>query len=141
MSVSLDYKYSKRINPSFFFTICRAGHQSWKATRTTYRRRSWTATQISDWTKADSIIHTVCVCWSSYFPLPQRNEQILINSEFKLGNFWHSYTNRKRFFDSFAAKKNFSPLVPENWYGVSSAVVREDKVLYKSYPLLHHVLP
>lgn len=38
--------------------------------------------------------------------------------------------NRRNFFDSFAMKKGFDPLVPNNWYSVSLKAIKAHKVHY-----------
>lgn len=44
-----------------------------------------------------------------------------------VGSYWQVSDNRKRFFDSFATRKEFDPLIAFNWYSVSSTDVMEEK--------------
>lgn len=46
----------------------------------------------------------------------------------KLGNHWADANNRKEFFDNFAKEHDFDPLVPENWYQITTKEMREIKV-------------
>eukprot|EP00026_Physarum_polycephalum_P001974 Phypoly_transcript_01978.p1 GENE.Phypoly_transcript_01978~~Phypoly_transcript_01978.p1 ORF type:complete len:752 (+),score=127.08 Phypoly_transcript_01978:45-2300(+) len=49
-------------------------------------------------------------------------------SKFSLPNkYWEDPLKRKNFFDQFASENGFDPLVPENWYSVSSNELRETK--------------
>lgn len=34
--------------------------------------------------------------------------------------YWDEFENRKQFFDSYAAERKFDPLIPENWYKITS---------------------
>jgi hypothetical protein len=45
-------------------------------------------------------------------------------------DFWHSQqgSNVRQFFENFAKKKNFDPLIAENWYGVSRHEIMATKV-------------
>jgi hypothetical protein len=45
-----------------------------------------------------------------------------------IGNYWHSESNRKKFFDDFAKKKRFDPLVAANWYCVTREEIEAEKV-------------
>jgi hypothetical protein len=36
--------------------------------------------------------------------------------------------NLRLFFDEFARRRNFDPLVPENWYSISQPAVMSEKV-------------
>eukprot|EP00026_Physarum_polycephalum_P003286 Phypoly_transcript_03296.p1 GENE.Phypoly_transcript_03296~~Phypoly_transcript_03296.p1 ORF type:complete len:460 (+),score=53.46 Phypoly_transcript_03296:645-2024(+) len=40
--------------------------------------------------------------------------------------FWNTSKNRRAFFDAYARKKGFDPLVPENWYTVSKKEVNKE---------------
>eukprot|EP00026_Physarum_polycephalum_P017934 Phypoly_transcript_19329.p1 GENE.Phypoly_transcript_19329~~Phypoly_transcript_19329.p1 ORF type:complete len:214 (+),score=30.36 Phypoly_transcript_19329:89-643(+) len=63
-------------------------------------------------------------------------------------HYWEVEENIRAFFDSFAAKRGFNPLVPENWYqesvqtilrkGGAGAVLRFNNSLPKALP---HVYP
>lgn len=39
--------------------------------------------------------------------------------------YWKDPTNVKRFFDDFAARKEFDPLVPENWYPIQRKPIEQ----------------
>jgi hypothetical protein len=43
-------------------------------------------------------------------------------------NYWKDPTNRKLFFDNFAAEQKFDPLKPSNWYGITQKAILEQKV-------------
>eukprot|EP00026_Physarum_polycephalum_P003327 Phypoly_transcript_03337.p1 GENE.Phypoly_transcript_03337~~Phypoly_transcript_03337.p1 ORF type:complete len:777 (+),score=98.56 Phypoly_transcript_03337:66-2333(+) len=42
-------------------------------------------------------------------------------------SYWRSSGNRKRFFDSYAKKRNFDPLNANNWYSVSQSTLVAEK--------------
>lgn len=46
-----------------------------------------------------------------------------------IDNYWEDEKRRREFFDSFATENGFDPLVPENWYSVSTNELRETKVI------------
>jgi hypothetical protein len=48
--------------------------------------------------------------------------------KFCLENFWGDINNRKSFFDSYAKKNNFDPLIPENWYMKTPKDFEDEKV-------------
>ena len=54
-------------------------------------------------------------------------------------NHWTSIVNLKAFFDDYAAKEEFNPLVPENWYQTTTQRVLR-KVRYSSPPSLPHAI-
>jgi hypothetical protein len=39
------------------------------------------------------------------------------------GSYWQNKENRRKFLDQYAKEKGFDPLLPENWYNISSSVV------------------
>lgn len=44
------------------------------------------------------------------------------------GKTWRDLSNRKVFFEKLAYKKGFDPLVPTNWFGLSTTEVLDEKV-------------
>jgi len=42
-------------------------------------------------------------------------------------NFWQEAKNRRDFFTNFAADNNFDPLLPDNWYKISPAQLKQAK--------------
>jgi hypothetical protein len=44
------------------------------------------------------------------------------------GKYWTSKENRRKFFDSYAANRSFSPLIPDNWYSIDTNVIKKEKV-------------
>lgn len=59
-----------------------------------------------------------------------------------IGGYWSEPKNRKRFFDEFARDSNFDPLVPENWYSVTTNEIEQRKVFspLSFSPLLHFLI-
>ena len=45
-----------------------------------------------------------------------------------IGGYWRAPANRKKFFDDFARDHNFDPLVPRNWYSVTSDQIKAARV-------------
>lgn len=43
-------------------------------------------------------------------------------------SYWQDMANRRKFFMDYATENNFDPLLPENWYNVSSYKIKERKV-------------
>lgn len=37
---------------------------------------------------------------------------------------WKDMNNQREFFDSFAAERNFDPLIPENWYSFTKRDIK-----------------
>eukprot|EP00026_Physarum_polycephalum_P001070 Phypoly_transcript_01071.p1 GENE.Phypoly_transcript_01071~~Phypoly_transcript_01071.p1 ORF type:complete len:1197 (-),score=193.28 Phypoly_transcript_01071:69-3659(-) len=48
----------------------------------------------------------------------------LVSNKFQniYGGFWHSVKNRKLFFDGFAARNGFDPLIASNWYNIAHKI-------------------
>lgn len=44
------------------------------------------------------------------------------------GNYWDARENKRRFFDEFAKSNKFNPLVTENWYPITTRMVKKSKV-------------
>jgi len=42
-------------------------------------------------------------------------------------NYWHTKTNKVKFFNNFAKSKGFDPLVAENWYRVARVEIKKTK--------------
>lgn len=40
-------------------------------------------------------------------------------------NYWAVKANRVKFFDEYARKRGFDPLVPENWYNINDDIFQE----------------
>lgn len=53
---------------------------------------------------------------------------IYVNLTFNSANYWRDPANRRKFFENFARKKGFSPLVIENWYSVTKEAIFAEKV-------------
>ena len=49
---------------------------------------------------------------------------------------WRVTENRRAFFENFAKKRNFDPLIPSNWYLVSYDEVVSEKVVLVTLHLL-----
>ena len=50
--------------------------------------------------------------------------------------YWKSRNKHREFFDKFAAKNAFDPLVADNWYNIKTSVVLQEKVCSSSlFPL------
>jgi hypothetical protein len=49
--------------------------------------------------------------------------------------------NMRRFFEDFAKRRNFDPLVPENWYLVDKSDILEEKVLFFLFFFLSFSFP
>lgn len=63
------------------------------------------------------------------FPAVSSNCQLLYSiTNASAGEYWVKPANRKRFFDSFAQRYDFDPLLPHNWYLIPSENIREQKV-------------
>lgn len=46
---------------------------------------------------------------------------------FKIENYWKDEPRRRQFFERFAKRHGFDPLVPENWYKISRKEVAEGR--------------
>lgn len=46
------------------------------------------------------------------------------------GKFYTSSTNRRKFFENFATKHGFNPLVPKDWYNYPRKRIIATQVLY-----------
>lgn len=42
----------------------------------------------------------------------------MVNTIFQ-GNYWRSIGRRRNFFVEYAAKHEFDPLIPDNWYSIT----------------------
>eukprot|EP00026_Physarum_polycephalum_P003261 Phypoly_transcript_03271.p1 GENE.Phypoly_transcript_03271~~Phypoly_transcript_03271.p1 ORF type:complete len:688 (+),score=73.27 Phypoly_transcript_03271:396-2459(+) len=63
-------------------------------------------------TAIDQIFPEICIDKSRFKHVYQR--------------YWFDIRNRRKFFESYAAKHNFDPLVPENWYSVlKESIIKE----------------
>eukprot|EP00026_Physarum_polycephalum_P001669 Phypoly_transcript_01671.p1 GENE.Phypoly_transcript_01671~~Phypoly_transcript_01671.p1 ORF type:complete len:1064 (+),score=159.93 Phypoly_transcript_01671:260-3193(+) len=67
--------------------------------------------------------------------------------KFKLKSkeYWNDIANRKRFFDDFAEKRKFDPLISENWYNITEQEVKTgsldgSRILQKYYGSLYSAL-
>lgn len=49
-------------------------------------------------------------------------------SKFPSGDRWRDVNNRREFFENFAAKKGFDPLIAENWYTFTREDILAEKV-------------
>lgn len=50
-----------------------------------------------------------------------------------LANYWADKSNRRHFFDDFAASRNFDPLIAENWNSVTYTDIVGVKVCYSLF--------
>ena len=48
-------------------------------------------------------------------------------------NYWAELEHRRTFFDEFAQKHKFDPLLVENWYSISRNALEADKVSQQYY--------
>jgi hypothetical protein len=62
--------------------------------------------------------------------------EIIISAEFEIAsNLWVEVEKRRKFFENYAKRKGFDPLIPENWYVQSRKKITSTEVL--SPPPLH----
>lgn len=52
-----------------------------------------------------------------------------------LEGFWSDLKNRKAYFDKYAERHGFDPLVPENWYSISSLNIFKEKQVFSNFIL------
>ena len=61
------------------------------------------------------------------------------NSNTMIGSYWKDVTNRRKMFTDLASEMGFDPLVPANWYSVSSYAVLSCKVVSVCFPIIFKI--